>query len=211
MAQSTPPAGVTIPRPPDTMSKPFLTHLSYPGSLNLPQLPAQPIQTPLLLAPHPQRRSQVPQPPEVTSPSARFWSKVDVLGSTVLRDQIAALTKSFENREVTFEDLIGLRSALLSSTLKRLHVTWRILLNESEALSGGRAIQVVEGELERIELSGLSRLQEQYVRSRIATAATKPLNRQRLEEALQLQLDPLLEQVNAELTVGSTPGAIFCR
>jgi len=43
---------------------------------------------------------------------------VDVLGSTVLWDQIAALTKSFENREVTFEDLIGLRSALLSSTLK---------------------------------------------------------------------------------------------
>jgi len=48
---------------------------------------------------------------------------------------------------------------------------------------------------------------QKYVRSRIATAATKPLNRQRLEEALQLlQLDPLLEQVNAELTVGSTPG-----
>lgn len=54
---------------------------------------------------------------------------------------------------------------------------------------------------------GSARLQDSYVRSRLAQADTKPLNQQRIEEALQLlQLNPLIQQVNAELIAGSTPG-----
>jgi hemolysin activation/secretion protein len=213
MAQSTPPAGVTIPpTTPDTIEQTIPNPSELPRiPPKSPQLPAQPIQTPLLPLPLiPRGDLKSPQPPEVTSPpSARFLvRKVDVLGSTVLRDQIAALTKSFENREVTFEDLIGLRSAIIQLYIENGYVTSGAFLLNNQVLSKGVVqIQVVEGELERIELSGLSRLQEQYVRSRIAIAAKRPLNRQRLEEALQLlQLDPSLEQVNAELTAGSTPG-----
>lgn len=72
-------------------------------------------------------------------------------------------------------------------------------------------IQVVEGELEHIEISGLVRLKEGYVRRRLEAATKKPLNRRRLEEALQLlQIDSLLERVNAELTAGTTPGWNWC-
>ncbi len=68
-------------------------------------------------------------------------------------------------------------------------------------------IQVVEGELEGINIFGLKRLQAGYVRSRIERLAGRPLNQKRLEEALQLlQIDPLIERVNAELTAGSVPG-----
>ena len=53
----------------------------------------------------------------------------------------------------------------------------------------------------------MKRLQEGYVRKRLEIATKSPINRQRLEKALQLlQLDPLLEEVNAELTVGNAPG-----
>ena len=50
------------------------------------------------------------------------------------------------------------------------------------------------------------------MRSRLERTTSTPLNRQRLEGALQLlQLDPLIDQVNAELVAGSTPGSNILR
>ena len=209
VAPSTPPAGVTIPPTvPDTIEQ------IIPKPSESPRIPAEPprslpqpsLQTP----PIPRGNPDSPQPPEVPSPpSDRFLvKKVEVLGNTVLHKQIADLIKPFFDSEVTFEELIGLRSAITQLYINNGYVTSGAFLLNNQALSTGVVqIQVVEGELERIELSGLRRLREGYVRSRIAIAATKPLNRRRIEEALQLlQLDPLIAQVNAELSVGSTPG-----
>ncbi|KYC37720.1 hypothetical protein WA1_04160 [Scytonema hofmannii PCC 7110] len=81
------------------------------------------------------------------------------------------------------------------------------VLNDQPLETSVIHIQVVEGELEDIKIDGLNRLEPSYVRSRLRLATKRPLNRRRLEEALQLlQLDPLLQQVNAELTAGSAPG-----
>ncbi len=199
-AQSTPPAGVTIPpTAPDKIEQ------TLPKPPESPQpSPESPQSSPELLP------SPNPQPSEITSPEGeRFLiKKVEVLGSTVLQEQIAALIKPFENRKVTFEELIGLRSMITQLYINNGYVTSGAFLLNNQALNSGSVqIQVVEGELEQINISGLNRLRESYVRSRIAIAAKRPLNRQRLEEALQLlQLDPLISQVNAELTVGSTPG-----
>lgn len=204
VAQSTPPAGVTIPP-----TAPGTIEQTIPRPTESPR----PQPTAPLRSPPPAPNLQTPptsKPPEVTSPpNDRFLvKKVEVQGSTVLPEQIAALTKSFENREVTFEDLLKLRSAITQLYIDNGYVTSGAFLPSNQALSSGVVqIQVIEGELERIDLSGLSRLQEKYVRERLAIYATTPLNRQRLEEALKLlQLDPLISQVNAELTVGSTPG-----
>lgn len=80
--------------------------------------------------------------------------------------------------------------------------------NNQNLTTGVVKIQVVEGVLEKIEITGLRSLQPVYVRSRIAKATSTPLNRQRLEAALQLlQLDPVIERVNAELTAGSSLGS----
>ena len=70
-------------------------------------------------------------------------------------------------------------------------------------------IQVIEGELEEIEVRAddAGRLNSGYVRSRLALATSKPLNIERLQEALQLlQLDPLISRVSATLSAGSRPG-----
>jgi hemolysin activation/secretion protein len=69
-------------------------------------------------------------------------------------------------------------------------------------------IQVIEGGLEAINVSGTRRLNPNYVRSRLAIATSKPLNRDRLLEALQLlQLNPLIQNLSAELTAGTQPGS----
>ncbi|WP_199320587.1 ShlB/FhaC/HecB family hemolysin secretion/activation protein [Leptolyngbya sp. FACHB-261] len=152
----------------------------------------------------------MPSVPERSAPdSERFLvQEIEVLGSTVLQAEIAALTQPLENSELTFEDLIKLRSDITQLYINNGYITsGAFLLNNQNLSSGVVQIQVIEGQLERVDLSGLTHLQEGYVRSRIAVATGRPLNQRRLEQALQLlQLDPLLDQVNAELTAGSAPG-----
>jgi len=131
-----------------------------------------------------------------------------VLGNTVLQDEIQALVAPYENRDVTFSELIELRSQITQLYIENGYVTSGAFLPNNQDLSDGDVrIQVIEGELERIEIEGLERLQESYVRDRLQRATAPPLSQPRLESALQrLQLNPVIQYVNAELTVGSAPG-----
>jgi hemolysin activation/secretion protein len=208
VAQSPPPPGLIIPpTAPDAVEQ----TLPKPSSSPLP-LPAE---TPTL---PPKLKLQTPptqDSPEVTSPSGdRFFiKKVEVLGNTVLDEEITTLTQPYQNRSVTFEELLGLRSAIVKLYIKNGYITSGAFLPNNQDLSTGIVqIQVVEAKLEQIEIGGLRRLREGYVRSRLQRATSTPLNQQRLEEALQLlQLDPLIEQVNAQLAAGSTPGSNILR
>jgi hemolysin activation/secretion protein len=202
LAQSAPPPGVTIP--PDVPETVEETIPNPPESPHpFPESPPAPAE-PELQAPPSQT------PPATTFPgSDRFFIQtVEVLGNTVLQEEIAALTQEYENRVVSFEELLELRSRITQLYLDNGYITsGAFLLNNQRLDRGTVQIQVVEGELEGIEIGGLERLREGYVKSRLKLATTPPLNQQRLETALQLlQLDPLLQQVNAELTAGSTPG-----
>jgi hemolysin activation/secretion protein len=59
--------------------------------------------------------------------------------------------------------------------------------------------------LEAINVTGTRRLQPSYVRDRLPTS--QPLNQKRLLEALQLlQLNPLIQNLSAELSAGARPG-----
>jgi hemolysin activation/secretion protein len=134
--------------------------------------------------------------------------KIEVSGSTVLQTEIKQQIQKLENRWLTFEDLICLRSQITKLYIDRGYVTTGAFLRNNQDLSSGIVqIQVVEGELEKIEIKGLDRLKENYIRSRLKLATTTPLDRKLLEDGLKLLLlDPLIERVNAELTAGSTPG-----
>jgi len=67
-------------------------------------------------------------------------------------------------------------------------------------------LQVVEGSISNIEITGLSKLRSSYIRDRIQQSIDKPLEREELLEQLQiLQLDPLIQNISAELAAGTTP------
>ena len=84
--------------------------------------------------------------------------------------------------------------------------------NNQDLSKGDITIQIIEGELEKIEITGLTRLREGYIRKRLELGASTPLNKSNLERSLQLlQIDPLIAQVNAELGAGSTPGRNILR
>ncbi|MDZ7968066.1 MAG: ShlB/FhaC/HecB family hemolysin secretion/activation protein [Nostoc sp. DedSLP03] len=202
-AQSTPPSGVTIP--PNTPGKVEQT---------IPQSTSSPIYTP----PSPSNLILFPNPTEnpldiIPTGESFFVKEIQIIGNTVLKEEITKLKRSLENKYIRFEQLLELRSQITQRYIKKGYITsGAFLLNNQNLNSGIVKIQIVEGELEAVEVSGLQRLQEGYVCSRIARATQIPFNQKRLEQALQLlQIDPLIAQVKAELTAGSTPGRNILR
>jgi hemolysin activation/secretion protein len=137
-----------------------------------------------------------------------FIKNIQILGNTIFQEEINNLIKPFAYHWVNFEDLLCLRSAITQLYFDGGYITsGAFLLNNQEISDGEIKIQVLEGELERIDITGLSHLQENYIRSRLQIPTQKPLNQKSLESALKLlQLNPILERVNAELTVGSSSG-----
>ncbi len=68
-------------------------------------------------------------------------------------------------------------------------------------------IRIIEGKLERIEIEGTKRFKPKYFTSRLELSAGPPLNVRNLESELQILLqDPLVEQIQAQLTPGDEPG-----
>ena len=206
IAQSTPPDGVTIPpNLPETIEE----TIPQPRETPLPSKP-EPSNPPSLQVPS----TDTPNLPTTPSNELINVKQVRVLGNTIFKDEINELLEKYQNCEDvacrSFDKLVKLRSDITKLYLENGYITsaaFIFLDNQPLDESGIIQIQVVEGEIERIDIIGLNRLQKNYVRSRLELATKPPLNQKRLEEALRLlQLNPLLQQVNAELMAGSTSG-----
>ncbi|MGB3493777.1 MAG: ShlB/FhaC/HecB family hemolysin secretion/activation protein [Elainellaceae cyanobacterium] len=147
------------------------------------------------------------QEPSVSNVSF-LVDQIDVVGNTVLHDEIDGLISEYNNRQVTFDELLILRSQITQLYVDAGYVTSGAFLPSNQVLNDGTVtIQIVEGSVEEIQVGGTRYLQRSYVRDRLALATETPLDQDDLLEALQLlQLDPFISQVNAELTAGTTPG-----
>lgn len=120
--------------------------------------------------------------------------------------QTCIIQAKVKREGITFEELLNLRSAITQLYVEDGYITSGAFLPVNQILKDIVRLQVVEGKLEQVEISGLNRLREGYVRSRLDINPNTPLNQARLVEALQLlQINPLIEQVKAELTAGSSP------
>jgi hemolysin activation/secretion protein len=177
--------------------------------------PRSPSEEPLPLEPPISPPSPILEPSRVEPPGIPNIAPVqirvnsiEVQGNTIFEQEIDELIQPLLGREVSFDQLIALRSAITALYTSQGYITSGAFLPNNQDLSDGVVqIQVVEGELEAVDVEGLERLNSSYVRSRLTLAGRRPLNQQNLERALQLlQVDPLLQQVNAELTAGSAPG-----
>ncbi|MEL6385588.1 MAG: ShlB/FhaC/HecB family hemolysin secretion/activation protein [Cyanobacteria bacterium J06626_18] len=146
--------------------------------------------------------------PDTAPPVTFFLEDIQVVGNTIFQDEIEALVRPLEGREVAFEELLTLRTEITRLYVSNGYISSGAFVPTNQVLNDGIVeIQVIEGDLEQVQINGLNRLREGYVRDRITRAASPPLNVQRLEEGLQLlQVNPLLQTVDAELTAGSGPG-----
>jgi hemolysin activation/secretion protein len=177
--------------------------------------PRPPSEEPLPLEPPSSPSAPILQPPTEEpsgvpnlAPVQIRVNSIEVQGNSIFDREIAELIQPLVGQTVSFDQLIELRSAITALYIRQGYITSGAFLPNNQDLSDGIVeIQVVEGELETVDVNGLEQLNSNYVRSRLTLAGRRPLNQQSLERALQLlQVNPLLRQVNAELTAGSAPG-----
>ena len=148
-----------------------------------------------------------------TLPSGELPQKIivnqfEIKGSTVFSDkEFEEITKPFTKRPITFAELLQLRSQLTQLYLDKGYITSGAFIPTQKFEDGTVEIEIIEGELEDIKVTGNRRLNSGYIRSRIKKGARKPLNREKLLESLQLlQLNPLIDKLSAELSAGTRPG-----
>lgn len=134
--------------------------------------------------------------------------RYEVVGSTVFKpEELEAVTRDFVGTEVSFTQLLQARSAITQFYVDNGYVNSGAFLPEQTLQDGVVKIQVIEGTLAEINITGLRRLTPRYVRERVEVAAGTPLNVPDLLEGLRLlQLDPLIENISAELSAGIRPG-----
>ena len=136
-------------------------------------------------------------------------SRFKVVGSTIFSaEELAEKTRPLTNRIITFADVLEVRSAITKLYLDEGYITSGAIVPPQRFQDGGEVeIRVIEGGLEDIEIRGTRRLRPSYIRSRLAVGASTPLNRDRLLDRLQLlQLNPLIENISADLQAGTQPG-----
>ena len=183
-----------------------------PQDIPRPLPPPQPEPTPPEIIPP--AEDLLPKPPEqppAEQPSNPFDTifvrEFEVVGNTVLTEEITKLLKEYTGRNLTFAELFAVRSKITELYVKAGYVTSAAIVPPQTLENGIVKIQIIEGSLEDIEVIGTRRLQPNYVRSRIKVATDTPLNINRLLEGLRvLQLDPLIANISADLQAGTSPG-----
>ncbi len=149
--------------------------------------------------------------PKVLAPVLIPVKQILVVGSSILtKAEIEQITNPYLNKSLTFSQLREVADQITQLYQERNYITSRAIIESQEIKNGVVTIQVLEGTLERIDIKRAGnvqgRLNDDYVRSRAAIAATAPLNFTRLEEELQLlRADPLLLDIKANLTAGTKP------
>ncbi|WP_320073189.1 ShlB/FhaC/HecB family hemolysin secretion/activation protein [Nostoc sp. MG11] len=216
---------ITIPSRAQKVDRIQLPQNNSPTSqqLPLPQdvQPPSPRTPPIQPSPPPQlpppsqllQPSQpLPIPDELlpTTPQILTVKQFEVIGSTVFSlERLNQVLFDFINKPIAFAQLLEARPKITELYIQEGYVTSGAYIPEQTLTDDGVVqIQVIEGELEDIQITGTRRLNPNYIRSRIANGASTPLNQKRLLESLQLlQLNPLIQNISAELSTGSRIGA----
>jgi len=150
-------------------------------------------------------------PPKIESDTDTLTvNKFKVVGSTVFTDKaFDEALKPYTRRPITLVELFEARSVVNQMYETEGYITTGAYIPE-QTLRGENlvvTIGVVEGQVEEIRVQGTERLSRGYVRSRLRPGTATPLNRGRLLGALRLlQLNPLIDRVNAELATSPKPG-----
>jgi hemolysin activation/secretion protein len=185
-----PPQNIPRPQPPTPTPTPVI-----PTPIPAPELNPQPV-TP---------------PPDAsgTISDSVFVDRFEVVGSTIFpTKELDAILKPFTGRPIAFVELLQARTAITQLYQQKGYITSVAILPPQAAEKGVFKIQVLEGSIEKINVTGNRRLNPGYVKSRLGLAAQTPVNVNKLLEGLRLlQVDPQLANISADLQAGTKPAS----
>lgn len=177
----------------------------------LPPQPPEPPRLPTL--PPPEDLLQppvVPIPPKesFSLPGKIFVKDFRFEGNTAFSDaELKRLLKPYTQRRITFVELLQARSVITQYYVDQGYVTTGAFIPEQTIQDGVVLIKILEGSISEIQVTVQGKLNPNYVRSRLAIASGKPLNINRLLDALRvLQINPLIQRISAQLEAGTRPG-----
>ncbi len=127
-------------------------------------------------------------------------------GNTVFEDtEIQALLAEYTNRTLSFADLLQIETTITKLYTDNGYINSGAVIPAQNIENGVVVVQVIEGKIDPQDIQVIvnGRLSEDYILARLKRGTKTPLNITELQEALQLlELDPLVENLNAELSVG---------
>jgi hemolysin activation/secretion protein len=158
---------------------------------------------PLELPPVPEGAGE----PLATGLSA-FVARFEITGSTVFTDEeLAAAVAPYAGREIISEELIAASDAVTQLYVDHGFTTSGATIPDQDLAGGVVRLEIVEGALADVEVTGNQRFRDRWFESRLARAGRAPVNVARLERALQvLQRDPWIERLDAHLEPGDRLG-----
>jgi filamentous hemagglutinin family protein len=122
-------------------------------------------------------------------------------------NELAKIVAPFTKKPLSFAELLQARSAITKYYTQRGYITSGAYIPPQKLQNKVVKIQIVEGYLEDIEITGNQRLNSDYFSRRLETVSNS-LQQAELLAALQLlQQDPLIANISAELEAGTRPGA----
>ena len=156
--------------------------------------------------------AQTPINPQ-SIPETMVLSRFNIIGNNVIsQPEIDAVLKPYLFRPISFMELIAAQQAVTQLYIDSGYFTTGAFIPPQTIENRTVKIEIVEGTIGEIKVTGLKKLRPEYIRSRIATATQAPLHQDKLLEALQLlQLNPLIKELSAELSQGIKPGESFLK
>jgi hemolysin activation/secretion protein len=132
-------------------------------------------------------------------------------GNTIFTDEkLQAIVAEYIGQPITVADLFQIEQKLTALYVDQGYInSGAFIANTREAIDPTNAeitIQIVEGRISEIEITGGKRLQK-YIRARVQPTTQKVLREQDIQEAFRwLQIDPLITGINAQLKPGVNAG-----
>ena len=142
-------------------------------------------------------------------PGTIVVEEFEFIGSTVFTQaELNSAIASLVGKPISFARLVQAAKIITEFYVSQGYITSGAYLPAQKLNSGVVKIQIVEGSLSEIEVDVTGgKLKPSYIRDRLNDKISTPLNINRLQEALQLlQLNPLIESLDADLSAGVKPG-----
>lgn len=160
------------------------------------------------ILPLPERELEAVPQPQAPSEALIQIERIEVIGSSVYDvDDWTPITQPLEGRAVGLTELRAAADAISGLYLQDGYLNGRAVLNAQTIEDGVVRIQIIEGRISDIQISGSDRLNDSYVRQRVERGIAVPLRTDRLEEQLRLlQSNPQLQNIEASLRASETFG-----
>lgn len=137
-----------------------------------------------------------------------FVKEIRLSGNAIIStDELKQITSPYENRIATSEDLQELIHKITLYYVGKGYMNSGAVLPDQEVKDNVILLQIIEGQLGKINIKGNKKLETGYIEDRLRIGAGPPLNVNDLQQSLLLlQQGGVVSRVNAELAPGLQRG-----